>query len=482
MPIIAYNQTTGSLLFSQLSLPNAILPASGSGGVDLTDTNEVWEIQADDELYNYITASLVVLDIGKGILDSTASLRILENVSSSINTATNIGAGEGIFANKTNVTLQFRSITATGSVSIVSGSSTLNISSSAVMSASNTGSGIGTFDRRENVDLVFRSLSGSGGIAVYPVSGNIIVSGSSNITNVTTNLKEPVKYATTGVVGLYGTSSVDFSGSDSSIYPVLVGDRILVKNQLTASQNGVYIAATGSWVRADDYDSGDELTDGTMTWVVNGYRQRSSQWVLTTPGTSSVVVDTTPLRFTQNASIENTDIIPFPESRTGGNSTRTAQQSYEGGSYFLVQPARISKVAVRLTSISNNPNLVMLFFQAPNGNSGLARRVATITASVVTANEGVNIFSFQEGEVLFEQGIFYILWGKITQSPNNVTMRTYVVQNLDLIVTTMPAGVHRTVFTTNISTTGSYPNIFDAATQTNEVITDVIPIVRFLNF
>jgi hypothetical protein len=38
-----------------------------------------------------------------------------------------------------------------------------------------------------------------------------------------------------------------------------VGDRVLVKDQSTASQNGIYIVASGSWTRSSDADVWGEL-------------------------------------------------------------------------------------------------------------------------------------------------------------------------------------------------------------------------------
>jgi hypothetical protein len=44
----------------------------------------------------------------------------------------------------------------------------------------------------------------------------------------------------------------------------VVGDRVLVKNQGTVSQNGIYIVASGSWTRAADADTADEIAGGTV--------------------------------------------------------------------------------------------------------------------------------------------------------------------------------------------------------------------------
>jgi len=61
-----------------------------------------------------------------------------------------------------------------------------------------------------------------------------------------------VKSATTANITLSGAQTIDGVS-------IVAGDRVLVKNQLTASQNGVYVAASGAWARAADADTYEEL-------------------------------------------------------------------------------------------------------------------------------------------------------------------------------------------------------------------------------
>src|SRR5215831_16653173 len=45
---------------------------------------------------------------------------------------------------------------------------------------------------------------------------------------------------------------------------VAAGDRVLLKNQTTASENGIYAAASGAWARATDLDAGPELVNAAV--------------------------------------------------------------------------------------------------------------------------------------------------------------------------------------------------------------------------
>lgn len=75
------------------------------------------------------------------------------------------------------------------------------------------------------------------------------------------------------------------------------GDRVLVKDQATASENGIYIASASTWVRSTDFDGNPdgEVSAGNIIPVTSGATQYSSLWVLVTP--NPIIVDTTDLEF-----------------------------------------------------------------------------------------------------------------------------------------------------------------------------------------
>lgn len=64
--------------------------------------------------------------------------------------------------------------------------------------------------------------------------------------------KASVRCATTANITLSGTQTID-------TVAVVANDRVLVKNQSTASQNGIYIASGSGWTRATDADNWNEL-------------------------------------------------------------------------------------------------------------------------------------------------------------------------------------------------------------------------------
>ena len=74
-------------------------------------------------------------------------------------------------------------------------------------------------------------------------------------------------------------------------------DRVLVKDQNTASENGIYLAKSGSWVRASDANENSEVTSGLFTFTEEGSLNGSAGFVLTTSG--SITVGSTGLAFAQ---------------------------------------------------------------------------------------------------------------------------------------------------------------------------------------
>lgn len=48
------------------------------------------------------------------------------------------------------------------------------------------------------------------------------------------------------------------------------GDRVLLKNQTTTSQNGIWVVDTGAWTRAQDFDGAYDTVTGTLVPVYNG--------------------------------------------------------------------------------------------------------------------------------------------------------------------------------------------------------------------
>lgn len=130
--------------------------------------------------------------------------------------------------------------------------------------------------------LVLRSGTGTFQAAT-PVNG-LDVANKSYVDSARTGLdvKASVKVATTEE----GALSTDFAeGQIIDGYTLVAGDRILIKNQSNAEDNGIYLVQpTGAPTRALDADSPAEVTPGLFTFVEQGTTNADSGWVLITDG------------------------------------------------------------------------------------------------------------------------------------------------------------------------------------------------------
>lgn len=101
-----------------------------------------------------------------------------------------------------------------------------------------------------------------------------------------------------GTAGVGATLTLSVALTVLDGYTLLNGDRVLVKNEVTQANNGIYTWATGGTVltRATDFDTAAEMASGDFTFVSNGTLYANTGWVQTDPVT---VVGTSPVTWVQ---------------------------------------------------------------------------------------------------------------------------------------------------------------------------------------
>lgn len=117
--------------------------------------------------------------------------------------------------------------------------------------------------------------------------------------------KAPVLAATTTNITLSGLQTIDGVS-------LVAGNRVLVRAQSTAAQNGIYLAQASAWVRADDMNVDAEIQPGVAVIVSNGSIYADTIWTLTTDGT--VTIGTTAQ--TWRCLTENTALLGNPTATT----------------------------------------------------------------------------------------------------------------------------------------------------------------------
>ncbi|MFV9655909.1 phage tail protein [Pseudomonas sp. NY15366] len=125
--------------------------------------------------------------------------------------------------------------------------------------------------------------------------------------------KQSVRYTTTGNINLNGLATQ--AGGDWSA-ALTAGDRVLVKDQATGANNGLYVAAAGAWARAADADASAEVTPGMLVTIEEGATLADTVWELTTNG--PIVLGTTALTFELTAALTATQA----DAEAGTNNVR----------------------------------------------------------------------------------------------------------------------------------------------------------------
>lgn len=101
-------------------------------------------------------------------------------------------------------------------------------------------------------------------------------------------IKAPCRVATTANITLSGEQTIDGVA-------VVSGDRVLVKNQTTGSENGIYEASTSEWQREPDWDGSYDVKSGTLVFVASG--TGLGLWYVST--SDPITIGTTSVTFTQ---------------------------------------------------------------------------------------------------------------------------------------------------------------------------------------
>lgn len=184
--------------------------------------------------------------------------------------------------------------------------------------------------------------------------------------------KASVRAATTANITLSGTQTIDGVALEA-------GDRVLVKNQTTGSQNGIYVVAADAWTRATDADSDADVTKAmTVPVEGGGTTNGGTVWLLSNSG--AITVGTTDLTFVQigaagaaytagagltangnefnvvaadgsiavNADSITVGLVPIAKGGTGATSAASARSSTGLG----VQDGLVSHKTVNVPAIS----------------------------------------------------------------------------------------------------------------------------------
>ncbi len=165
-----------------------------------------------------------------------------------------------------------------------------------------------------------------------------------------------VEAATTANITLSGVQNIDGVTG-------VAGQRILVKNQSTASQNGIYTQAAGAWTRATDADDSAEFQPARQVFVTGGTVNGKNGYAYS--GAASPTIGTSAITWTQvsganayvagNAGINITGnsisaVVVSGELAIGGSGIGLANSGVSAGTYTKVTVDAKGRVTVGATA------------------------------------------------------------------------------------------------------------------------------------
>lgn len=203
-----------------------------------------------------------------------------------------------------------------------------------VLTSAGTSAPTWTQSTATNVNNAIVQRDGSGNIAVSQVtvstdpSSALQVATKQYVDNIASGINAHDAAVTATVAPLTATYSNGTAGVGATLTNAgtqaqlvidgvtpIVGDRILIKNQTTTYQNGIYVvtnvgSGSTNWIltRASDYDQSTpgEVAAGDMLYIVAPAAEitgtpttQNTSWIMNYPGT--IVIGTTPITFSQGS-------------------------------------------------------------------------------------------------------------------------------------------------------------------------------------
>ena len=186
--------------------------------------------------------------------------------------------------------------------------------------------------------------------------------------------KQAVRVASTANITI---ASALTNGSTIDGITVATGDRVLLKNQTTASQNGIYIVvASGAASRATDANTSAEI-DSMTVYVEQGTANADTVWTLTT---DNPVLDTTSLTYAQI----NGGATPTASTSTAGKvqlATQAEAQAKTATDRALT-PASVADFARKYTATIGDGTSTVIAVTHGLGSQYVAAQVYDATSNL----------------------------------------------------------------------------------------------------
>lgn len=265
------NIPNGALTNSSVTFNGSTVSLGGSATITASTTNALTiGTGLTGTLFNGGTAVTIAIDSTVATLSGTQTLTN-KSISGSTNTLTNIP----------NSALTNSSVTI-GTTAISLGSSSLTLGGLTSVTVTQNPTSALQLATKQYVDSVAEGL-------------NIHASCAAATPNTLASLTGGTVTYNNGTAGVGATLTLSVALTTLDGYTLQNGNRILVKNEATQANNGIYTWATGGTVltRATDFDTTTEIVSGDFTFISNGTLYNDTGWVqlnnVTVIGTDPIV-------------------------------------------------------------------------------------------------------------------------------------------------------------------------------------------------
>jgi len=194
------------------------------------------------------------------------------------------------------------------------------------------------------------------------------------------SFKLPCKVATTGNITLSGEQTIDGIS-------IVTGDRVLVYNQSTGSQNGIYVASGSTWSRSIDMSLNDDVFCGLEVYINSGTANGGKTFVLST--SDPITLNTTSLTFTvissgnSGSSVVEVQNTGHTITTTDQGKTFTCDSSTGVTRYFYLPSVGTTEIGYEYTIVKLGSDTISI--------------IAADNDKIEDSGEGMSIYCSDDG-------------------------------------------------------------------------------------